>query len=349
VAYAGFFVCAATFLPAARAQSLWKTHDLGRPKPLVVSPVNQRLPVPPPADAVVLFDGTDMSKWEAQDGSPTGWIIEDGAMISVAGAGYIQTKQALGDVQLHVEWAAPVPVSGSSQGRGNSGVFLMGIYEVQVLDSYENETYADGQAAAIYGQYPPLFNAARPPGEWQTYDIFFRRPRFSRAGALLQPARLTILHNGILVQNNAELWGPTTWLQSLPYSSHADKLPLAFQDHGNPVRYRNIWLRELPEQEATPPAGYYEEEIQLPLNVLDRYVGDYQLYPGNNYTITREGAHLRIDINGNPLEMMAHSPETFSLKRTASTLEFELDSDGAPVNITFNLGGSSMRATRVDP
>lgn len=347
-ACAGLIFYAALIPATIFAQSAWKAHDLDRPLPPVVTPSDQQLPVPAPADALVLFDGTNLSNWEATDGSPTGWIIEDGAMISVAGAGYVQTKQAFGDVQLHVEWAAPVPASGTSQGRGNSGVFLMGLYEVQVLDSYENETYADGQAAAVYGQYPPLFNAARPPGEWQTYDIFFRRPRFSQAGAVLQKARITVIHNCILVQNNVELWGPTNWLQSLPYQTHPDKLPLAFQDHGNPVRYRNIWLRDLPEYEAAPPVDYLEEEETLSPDVLDRYVGQYQLFPGNNYTITREGDYLSIQISGpNPLEMVAHSMQKFSLKRTAGILEFTLDTDGVPRSVTFYLGGSTFRANKV--
>ena len=167
-------------LPAvAQSPARWKAHDMSRPRPPVVQPPPQALPVPAPPDAVVLFDGkSGLADWRSSDGGPAKWVVKDGAIESVPGSGYLYSARGFGDVQLHVEWAAPVPAKGTSQGRGNSGVFLMGLYEVQVLDSYQNDTYPDGQAAAIYGQYPPLVNACRPPGEWQTYDIVFRRPRF---------------------------------------------------------------------------------------------------------------------------------------------------------------------------
>jgi hypothetical protein len=158
------------------------------------------------------------------------------------------SARAFGDVQLHIEWATPSPARGSGQARGNSGVFLMGRYEVQVLDSYQNRTYPDGQAAAIYGQYPPLVNASRPPGEWQTYDIVFRRPRFDANGALVSPARMTVFHNGVLVQDDVELTGPSGHQSRPPYERHADRLPIRLQDHGDPVRFRYIWVRELPER-----------------------------------------------------------------------------------------------------
>jgi hypothetical protein len=160
-------------------------------------------------------------------------------------SGNISTREAFGDCQLHVEFAEPSPPSGESQGRGNSGVFLMGLYEIQVLDSYQNKTYADGQASAVYGQYPPLVNASRPPAQWQMYDIVFHGPRFGKAGELLHPARVTVLHNGALVQDNVELTGPTAQGERPPYKVHAEKLPLSLQDHHNPVRFRNIWIREL--------------------------------------------------------------------------------------------------------
>ena len=190
---------------------MWKAHDLNRPTPKIITPPVQYLPVNPPSDAILLYDGKDLSNWEGMDGKTTKWINGDGYFECVRGSGYIRSKQAFGDVQLHVEWAAPLPEKGESQGRGNSGVFLMGLYEVQVLDSYNNTTYADGQASAIYGQYPPLVNAARPPGEWQAYDIIFHRPHFNSLGRLIKPARMTVLHNGVLVQDNVELWGGTEW------------------------------------------------------------------------------------------------------------------------------------------
>jgi hypothetical protein len=323
---------------------------MNRPRPPVVTPPAQTLPVPAPPDALVLFDGTDVSQWEATDGTPTRWRVEDGAMISVAGAGYIQTKQAFGDVQLHVEWAAPVPVQGSGQGRGNSGVFLMGRYEVQVLDSYENETYADGQAAAIYGQHPPLANAARPPGEWQAYDIFFRRPRFGAAAGLLEPARVTVVHNGLVVQNNVEPWGPTNWLQTLPYEPHPDKLPLAFQDHGNPVRYRNIWVRELRETtDPGPPSGDEKPLITMAPDMLDRYTGKYQIGRQGGIVITREGSRLFAQVlTVKGLELVTNSPEEFSFRWTAAKLVFDLNSEGMPTGVTFHVGGDEMRAKKID-
>jgi hypothetical protein len=223
----------------------WAIHDLDRPLPPVVDPGPAGPPLLAPADAVILFDGKDLSQWEDGKGGAAGWKVENGYAEVVAKTGSIRTKKGFGDCQLHIEWAAPVEVKGESQERGNSGVFLMDIYEVQVLDSFNNRTYADGQAAAVYGQYPPLVNACRKPGEWQSYNIVFCRPHFDAAGKLLQPARMTVLHNGILVHNNVELTGPTAHKARPPYKPHPDRLPLSLQDHGNPVRYRNIWLREL--------------------------------------------------------------------------------------------------------
>jgi 3-keto-disaccharide hydrolase len=232
----------------AQVQTTWKIHDPNRPLPAVIDPgtsSTQDSPGRPPSDAVVLFDGKDLSHWSHKDGSAAKWKVENGYAEVAAKTGYIYTREGFGDCQLHVEFAEPVPPKGESQERGNSGVFLMGLYEIQVLDSYENKTYADGQASAVYGQYPPLVNAARPPGQWQSYDILFHGPRFDKDGKLTRPARVTVLHNGVLVQDNVELSGPTAHGQRPPYKSHAEKLPLGLQDHGNPVRYRNIWIREL--------------------------------------------------------------------------------------------------------
>jgi hypothetical protein len=232
--------------PAQKAElEKWAIHDLDRPLPPVVDPGPAGQPAPAPSDAVVLFDGKDLASWEDGKGGPAGWTVEGGYMEVVAKAGSIRTKQGFGDCQLHVEWAAPATVSGEGQERGNSGVFMMDLYEVQVLDSYDNRTYADGQAAALYGQYPPLVNACRKPGEWQSYDIVFHRPRFDADGQLIEPARLTVFHNGVLVHDNDALTGPTAHKARPPYKAHADRLPVSLQDHGNPVRYRNIWLRPL--------------------------------------------------------------------------------------------------------
>jgi 3-keto-disaccharide hydrolase len=232
----------------AQTDNKWKIHDPNRPLPPVVdpgTPSTQDLPGHAPSDAVVLFDGKDLSKWAYKDGTAAKWKVENGYAEVVVKTGYIYTREAFGDCQLHVEYAEPIPPKGESQERGNSGVFLMGLYEIQVLDSYQNKTYADGQAAAVYGQYPPLVNASRAPGQWQSYDIIFHGPRFAKDGKLLRPAHVTVFHNGVLVQDNVELTGPTAHGARPPYSPHAEKLPLALQDHGDPVRYRNIWIREL--------------------------------------------------------------------------------------------------------
>ena len=205
----------------------------------------------PPSDAVVLFDGTDktfQANWVDMKGGESKWKVAEGAMESVRGAGYVRSKEEFGSCQLHIEWASPSKVQGSGQGRGNSGVFLMGQYEVQVLDSYENTTYADGQASALYGRSKPLVNASRKPGEWQTYDIIFHRPQFDQDGKVTKRATFTVLHNGVLVQDHVVLSGGTGWdgpHSASEYKAHADKGPISLQDHGNPVRFRNVWVREL--------------------------------------------------------------------------------------------------------
>jgi hypothetical protein len=198
----------------------------------------------PPSDAIVLFDGKDLSKWENNK-----WIVKDGC--AIASGGGIRTKQAFGDCQLHVEWASPEKVKGSGQNRGNSGVYIMGNYEVQILDSYRNETYYDGQAGAIYKQHPPLVNVCRKPGEWQTYDIVFTAPRFAKDGKLQKPAFVTVLQNGVLIQNHFEILGQSAWDAAPAYHPHPEKLPLDLQYHGNPVKFRNIWIRELKSEEPT--------------------------------------------------------------------------------------------------
>lgn len=217
--------------------------EVWEPEPRVVVPGTAHSP---PSDAIVLFDGKDASAWESKEGGgEVKWRLEDGALVAVKGAGYIQTKQKFGDCQLHIEWRTPQEVVGEGQGRGNSGVFLQGIYEVQVLDSYHNRTYSNGQAASIYKQHIPLVNACRGPGEWQTYDIIFSAPRFNKDAMLVRPAYVTVIHNGILVQNHVELRGPTEYIGIPFYQAHEEKMPLALQDHSNPVAYRNIWIREL--------------------------------------------------------------------------------------------------------
>jgi hypothetical protein len=239
----------ATMPDAARGQgAAWPQHSMDRPRPPAVR-VGAIATVPPPSDAVVLFDGTSLASWRIADSThaagPAKWKVAHGYMEVVPHSGAIETKRGFGDAQLHVEWRAPSPPRGESQDRGNSGVFLMGRYEVQVLDSYKSITYADGQAGAVYGQFPPLVNASRPPGEWQAYDIVFHAPRFEPDGSVRSPARMTVFHNGVLVQDDVSLTGPTHHNERAPYSAHPDRLPLSLQDHDHPVRYRNIWIREL--------------------------------------------------------------------------------------------------------
>lgn len=245
------------------AKHAWAVHDRNRPNPVKVT----ANPGEVPSDAKLLFDGTVDSftrNWQHKKADrKADWQVVDGAMQSVKGAGYIQTKDAFGDCQLHIEWASPRKVEGMGQGRGNSGVFLMGNYEIQVLDSYEtdpskdpnpNPNYADGQASAVYAENPPLVNASRKPGEWQTYDIVFHQPIW-KDGKMIWPGSVTVFHNGVLTQDHWEMEGLTTHCNRRPLAPHATRLPLEFQDHGNPVRFRNVWIREIPSRYANTTHG----------------------------------------------------------------------------------------------
>jgi len=228
----------------------WHVHDPERPKPPVVaSGATFSQGAAAPADAIVLFDGADLSKWDGEKGAPQ-WEIHEDYMQVKPGTGFIHTKEKFGDFQLHLEFAEPSKVEGDSQERGNSGVFLQGVYEVQVLDCYNNPTYPDGQCAALYGQTPPLVNACKKPGQWQTYDIFFEAARWNENHVLTRPASVTVIQNGLLVHHKQALLGPTghkilaNYDQELPATG-----PIALQDHGNPVRFRNIWIRNIQEEE----------------------------------------------------------------------------------------------------
>jgi hypothetical protein len=218
---------------------IYRVHDAARPHPPVVTPAPSLGGAP--SDAVVIFAGSDLSHWTS---ARQLWKVENGYMEVVPNSGNLRTKETFGDVQLHVEWAAPAEVRGTSQNRGNSGIFLQGRYEVQVLDSFENPTYADGQAGAIYGQWPPLVNPVRQPGEWQAYDIVFEAPRFDGA-TLVKPAYLTVFLNGVLVHHRKELMGPTVHRALPAYAPQPPEDSLVLQDHQQPVRYRNIWIRRL--------------------------------------------------------------------------------------------------------
>src|SRR5262252_4553973 len=273
---------------SAQPDANWLDHDRARPLPPEVTPATpstQEKAGKPPSDATVLFDGKDLSQWSSMDGSPTRWVVKDGAMECVAGSGYVRTRQCFGDCQLHIEWATPSPAHGEGQDRGNSGVFFgLDRYEVQVLDSFGNKTYADGSAGAVYGQYPPLANVSLPPGQWQVYDIVYAAPRFDAEGKLLAPAYLTVFHNGVLIQNHVALTGPTSWLERAPYQAHPEKQPLSLQDHGNPVRFRNIWVRELGK-----PG---KKEFSLPVALLDSFAGEYQREPNQFIEISTQERQL---------------------------------------------------------
>jgi hypothetical protein len=241
---------AAVSLPLARVAPLQADEYLNGIKwtaPSIVAPGAKDSDAP--SDAIVLFNGKDVSQWKNADT----WTIQDGVL--VCGKAAISTKAEFGDCQLHIEWSAPTPAVGSGQGRGNSGVFLMGKYELQVLDSYDNTTYFDGQAGSIYKQTPPMANAMRKPGEWNSYDIFWTCPKFKEDGSLASPAYITAIHNGVLILNHFELLGDTPFNRPPQYKAHPPKGPISIQDHGNPVRFRNIWVREL-----KPVQGVRERE-----------------------------------------------------------------------------------------
>lgn len=272
-----FYLCLSLCLPfhmvaqpieidfsALRESRPWLATEQWEPVPPKVTP---GVWTAPPSDAIILFNGADLSAWnkpqygygarmdqvvsiinwkqEHPENGPAEWLIKDGQLIVNPGSGAIETNQAFGDVQLHIEWLAPEDPGKKDQGYSNSGVFLMGLYEIQILNSYENETYANGQAASMYKQYSPLVNASRPPGEWQVYDIVFTAPQFKADGSVDRPATITAFHNNVLVQNHVELKGPCVFIGEPYYFKHPDKLPLLLQDHGDRVRYRNIWIREL--------------------------------------------------------------------------------------------------------
>ena len=328
---------AARLSPPGHPDPNWLDHDRNRPQPAVVTPATpstQAQPGQAPSDAVVLFDGKDISQWSSMDGSPTKWITRNGYMECVKGSGYVRTLQNFGDCQLHVEWATPTPPHGEGQGRGNSGVFFgLDRYEVQVLDSYEHTTYADGSAGAIYGQYPPQVNVCRPPGEWQTYDIVYTAPRFDSDRKLVSPARMTVFQNGVLIQNNVTLTGPTSWLERAPYQPHPEKQPISLQDHGNPVRFRNIWIRELGK-----PG---KKEFTLPDSLLETYIGRY-----GDIQIARQDSQLVATVGGTKFLLFAESPTKFFAKTTDVQVEFPGGDHGKPERLIWSVGEGANEAKR---
>jgi len=226
----------------AQTKKTPETTELWEPVPPVVTPGEGTAP---PSDAIILFDETNLNEWTNAKGEAADWTVADGCVTVKPGKGSIKTKRGFGDCQLHIEWRSPAEVKGEGQGRGNSGIFLQDLYEVQVLDCYNNKTYSNGQTGSIYKQSIPLVNACKKPGEWQVYDIIYMAPRFSENGRIAVPARITVLHNGVLIQNNVEIRGTTEYIGSPRNVVHGLKEPLSLQDHSNPVSYRNIWIREL--------------------------------------------------------------------------------------------------------
>jgi len=347
----GFILVSGSASCEPQAGPPWKIHSMVRPEAPVIDPGDARAGRAP-SDAVVLFDGTDLSQWESADGGPAEWPVAHGYMES-ARKGDIVTKQPFGDCQLHVEWASPAKVVGGGQGRGNSGVLLMGKYEVQVLDSWNNRTYADGHAGSVYGQYPPLVNASRPPGAWQSYDIIFHGPRFNDDGSLERPARITVLHNGVLVQDNVELTGPSSWMERPAYQRHPDKAPLRLQDHHNPVRYRNIWIRELTERDTReypwniPPA---EHAVELTDEQLDELAGRYGTEGAFVMAVTREkdGFYVQVESGRRPKhKLFAISATEFCAEKVDLRLEFKKTVDDVVDGLVFSLGTDRTQLQKI--
>jgi hypothetical protein len=302
----------------------WAVHDGNRPQPKIITPgtfSSPEQPGKPPSDAIILFDGSDLSKWVADDGTPTKWVIQNGAMECVPRSGYIRTKDSFGDCQLHVEWAAPTKVEGDSQGRGNSGVFLMGLVEIQVLDNYNNPTYPDGAAASVYGVNPPMANALRPPGEFQTYDIVFRRPIY-KDGRVIDPGSVTVFANGVLMQDHTMIEGETGHMRRAKPGAFPEKGPLKLQDHGNPVRYRNIWYRPLaPRAVEGGTDGYLTTEATMAKR--KEIAG----------TIRADAGKLHDSANPSP-----------ELLRLAESLEYE--NDAATLQKVEKLGGEYVASLK---
>jgi hypothetical protein len=345
----GLITLAGVALNAAaeeKTNSGYLIHDMERaPAPAVTPGTNGG----PPADAIVLFDGANLNEWRTEDGAAPAWLVQDGYLQCVEGADDIFTKRNFGDCQLHIEWASPADPAGKiDQDRGNSGIFFMEKYEIQVLDSYQSRTYSDGYAGSVYAQYPPQVNATRPPGEWQTYDIVFHRPRFKKDGSLRKPARITAFLNGILVQDNVTLTGPTGWLQQKPYEAHADEMSLKLQDHDSPVRFRNIWIRPLatPDHLKKIKMKSREAKVQLTAAQLDRFVGAYETIDPDEekkevpfIVIRREGDQLYATVRDKQeRRIFAQTENEFVFEIFDGTLTIESDAQGNVTGVNFRVG-----------
>ena len=318
----------------------WKAHDQNRPAPKVVAPGEGANFAKPPSDAVVLFDGKNFDSWT---GAVDKWKIVDGVMETLGKSGPVLTKEEFGDCQLHIEWASPAEVKGNRQRRSNSGVFLMNAFELQVLDSYENPTYADGTAASVYGQYPPLVNASRGPGQWQSFDIIFRAPRFGDDGKVQKRARITALHNGVLVQDNSEILGPTSWIKHGRYAKGKTAGPIRLQDHGSPVRYRNIWIRRLAAQRAKPEGPYPVATLELPPEKRKRLVGTYQTGNQKEFHVFEKGDDIHCRLYGVRMKMLALSESEFVFEKCAGKISFQMDKNGKVESASLQLDAAGER------
>ena len=339
-------LCVAIFLTTglgistaeAQLETGWKIHDQNRPLPKIATPAAEAISIKPPSDADVLFDGTDLSQWRDSQGGKTKWKNENGILVSSKKTGNIYTKKEYGDCQLHLEWAIPKDTNGEGQGRGNSGVYLMGLFEIQILDTLKNATYADGMAGSIYGQYPPLANAARGLGEWQSYDIVFHRPRFNPDGSIKSRARITALHNGVLTQDNAEILGPTKWIKHLEYSKNMVKGPLALQQHGDVVHFRNIWIRDLSEGLPQPAQPYPTPQVELNDEDMDRLVGDY-----GEFKVKKSNGKIYCVFYQAEMELLPLSKSEFVMKKCAGNLSFDFDDKGQVKEAKLQLDAAGNR------
>jgi len=318
----------------------WKAHDKDRPAPIVVTPGEGTIFAKPPSDAVILFDGKNFDNWM---GAVDKWKIVDGVMETVGKSGPVMSKEEFGDCQLHIEWASPTEVNGSGQRRGNSGVFLMNAFELQVLDSHENPTYPDGTAASVYGQYPPLVNASRGPGQWQSFDIIFHAPRFGEDGELKKRATMTALHNGVLVQDNSEILGPTSWIKHGLYAKGKTTGPIRLQDHGSPVRYRNIWVRRLAAQRGKPENPYPVAALQLPPEKRKLLVGTYQTGKQKEFHVFEKGDDVYCRLYGTRMKMLALSESDFAFEKCAGMISFQMDKNGKVESASLKLDAAGER------
>ncbi len=327
-------------------------HDKTHPQPEVIDPGTPgtlKQPGLPPSDAVVLFREGSLDEWLTKDGQPADWRVVKNTFECVPEKSSIYTKKKFGDCQLHVEWATPENDNDSGQGRGNSGIYLMGMYEVQILDNYENETYPDGQAASMYGQTPPLVNACRPAGEWQTYDIIFHRPRFSETGDVITPATMTVIHNGVLVQDHTQLTGPTTHRIRRAYHKHASRLPITLQNHSNPVRFRNIWIRDL-EKPCSDQKSYCDTEKGESEVDVSLFKGSYINEKTDEKAVIneKEGELILEYVTAKNIVLTPQAAQNFFAQTNQLQIHFNKDKEGKITGMRLIQYGKESRLKKIE-